>query len=640
MRVYVLAVCLTAGVMLELATLGLASHGHDYSVCNTTQVNPSLIMLKPNISEQFHTRVEAVIVNKNKTVIVREYFDAQNNRGFVRVLDQSISMDAWYDYNTNEFIAYYPMPDGSPGLCQVQDLSKTDQRFLFGYQAINGQGHIYSAAGALHYGGQGIEEAYMGKTTIRNINVDWWRSCQYWKDRDATMTVDWYFTSRTTWDSTVGIGEQLPVQAHVTGMVYDASGAGHHFEHYYNFFDFKPYLDRSTVFETPAGVTCPGRKLTRKFPAVPSDAFSFTTEIVDVKNDILSFMKETFYYSQKLVKYEYRPQSGDFSPYGTSELIEIHDFHSGLAYVTDKAKGNCSVRAIESGDFDVRSSGPNTVRIRNAKEFFYLDTTNVSYEGIKQNRGLDCDTWIANRNDYPFGDPSPSTWEWYFATSQWQQANAGPEPGAIPVQMRITIPQRGWMYQYNIYHFQKSKPDLLKFDISGCYQFRKRRKFQFMVPAKPVSQAQISSNVEVFKYYVLQAIMSYTNINPLRVAHLQAFFADNIIVTFELLDVSPIMGDTQRAPDYSEVPLDFAANTIAQMIQDGQFVINLKGSPFTLKNLVATPNSIVEITYLNSTTGTTTTTTGYGAGPMAAVGVTMPLLGGGLGVLFAYFFFK
>ena len=28
------------------------------------------------------------------------------------------------------------------------------------------------------------------------------------------------------------------------------------------------------------------------------------------------------------------------------------------------------------------------------------------------------------------------------------------------------------------------------------------------------------------------------------------------------------------------------------------------------------------------------------SGPMAAVGVTMPLVGAGLGVVFAYFFFK
>ena len=44
--------------------------------------------------------------------------------------------------------------------------------------------------------------------------------------------------------------------------------------------------------------------------------------------------------------------------------------------------------------------------------------------------------------------------------------------------------QLKWDYQYNIYNFKKDKPDLLNFDISGCYQFRRRRKFQFSLPGK------------------------------------------------------------------------------------------------------------------------------------------------------------
>ena len=50
-------------------------------------------------------------------------------------------------------------------------------------------------------------------------------------------------------------------------------------------------------------------------------------------------------------------------------------------------------------------------------------------------------------------------------------------------------------------------------------------------------------------------------------------------MTFELLDVSPTPGDIQRSKDYYETPLDFAANTLTQMIQNGQFVINFHGPP-------------------------------------------------------------
>ena len=54
----------------------------------------------------------------------------------------------------------------------------------------------------------------------------------------------------------------------------------------------------------------------------------------------------------------------------------------GVSYTTDKLRGNCTAGKIETNDFDVKSAGPKTVRIRNSKEFFYFDTKGVTYEGI------------------------------------------------------------------------------------------------------------------------------------------------------------------------------------------------------------------------------------------------------------------
>jgi len=49
-------------------------------------------------------------------------------------------------------------PAGTPGQCMVTDLSTSSQRYLLGYQNVNGKGRIYSAAGALHWSGAGINE--------------------------------------------------------------------------------------------------------------------------------------------------------------------------------------------------------------------------------------------------------------------------------------------------------------------------------------------------------------------------------------------------------------------------------------------------------------------------------------------------
>ena len=43
--------------------------------------------LRPNVTNMFNTWVECVIVNKNQTTDVHEYFDADHNRGFIEQID-------------------------------------------------------------------------------------------------------------------------------------------------------------------------------------------------------------------------------------------------------------------------------------------------------------------------------------------------------------------------------------------------------------------------------------------------------------------------------------------------------------------------------------------------------------------------
>lgn len=82
-------------------------------------------------------------------------------------------------------------------ICSVSQLStdKSDN-WLFGYNTGSPTGHtMYSAYGALHFGGNQTEQ-YMGTTTVRGMLVNQWKSCLYWPSKDATMTVNWYFTGR------------------------------------------------------------------------------------------------------------------------------------------------------------------------------------------------------------------------------------------------------------------------------------------------------------------------------------------------------------------------------------------------------------------------------------------------------------
>ena len=87
----------------------------------------------------------------------------------------------------------------------------------------------------------------------------------------------------------------------------------------------------------------------------------------------------------------------------------------------------------------------------------------------------------------------------------------------------------------------------------------------------PIDQPveQYSENIFQTKYYDHSVLF------------FQVFFTNNIVVNFELLDVAPILGDVKKDTTYTETALDFASNTIKQMIQNGNFVISLGGTEFS-----------------------------------------------------------
>ena len=83
------------------------------------------------------------------------------------------------------------------------------------------------------------------------------------------------------------------------------------------------------------------------------------------------------------------------------------------------------------------------MRLRTALELFNFDknaSAQYQYHGTRSVRSIDCDVWIAIRENWP---PQPnvnrtSTWEWYFMTSEWAYDNYGLVEHNIPVKLIIT----------------------------------------------------------------------------------------------------------------------------------------------------------------------------------------------------------
>jgi hypothetical protein len=62
------------------------------------------------------------------------------------------------------------------------------------------------------------------------------------------------------------------------------------------------------------------------------------------------------------------------------------------------------------------------VKLRTALELFNFDknaSAQYQYHGTKQIRQINCDVWIAIRDNFPPIENVTSTWEWYFMTADW-----------------------------------------------------------------------------------------------------------------------------------------------------------------------------------------------------------------------------
>ncbi|XP_062575643.1 uncharacterized protein LOC134237559 [Saccostrea cucullata] len=604
----------------------LPKHGLDTSVCNPASLSNGGLVSKPTLPNKYSVKVECNFADKSQSIDISEYYDYPNQRATVYEEELGLHVQGIYSYNTNELFTI----EDQLNTCSVSQLS-TDSadNWLFGYKTGSTNPNVpkmFSAYGALHFGGNQTEQ-YMGTTVVRGMRVDQWKSCLYWPNMDATMTVNWYFTV-SGWNT--AIQSQIPVRATVIGNIWEpnpqnTARVARAFNHTYEFAEFRSqfpdYVDLSRVFETPSGVLCPGRKDVKPVPT-PSNYFRFTSEILNPGQKTIGFIKEWYDFNMSLVRYDYKPDPLTFNPYGLDTLSEVHDWNEGVAYRMDKVRGNCTVTVIAPTDFDAHGLDATTVRIRTAKEFFYFDKTQYAYEGIKKARGIDCDVWIAKRSDWPANGPVNSTWEWYFAVNDWVQSTGHTYDFGMPIQMKLTTDTISFIY--NMYDYDEEQPSIFDFDISTCFNYTEKRDFTFKLDA--IYQNTVGKNLQLFKYETLLTVHKWTNLSPLRIQNIKVDYdTTHVIVTLTILGGNPIQGDV--ANPKAQVDLDQAATMLNAAINRGDFQIPvditnianpiiLRASPYTLSS--SQHQNIAEY-YVAPPPSKTT----YTAGQMAGLGIGM-----------------
>ncbi|XP_056019755.1 uncharacterized protein LOC125671708 isoform X2 [Ostrea edulis] len=505
----------------------------------------------PVIPNTFSTKLEAIIADGNMTVSAEEYFDFNNNRAALFMLQGDDISKLIFDYSTEELFYVYPNQS-----CKTTNLTVDDNNLLFGNVHMEGGLHVFSTNGALHFSKK-YGQTYMGKKVIRGINCDYWRTCLTWAPLSSTFTLDYYFTDQS-WLSSSGYA-QVPVRAEIFGMQKQDGASPRTFHHIYDYTDFTTTLDpQTTVFETPHFITCTNRSQVRGVPSLPS-AFYYREEIVSSAGSSKN-ADVWFDSSYKLMRLDYRPSYGVPPYYSNDTITEIHDYTIGVGYAIDKVMQNCSIIPIQNNSFDATvttnvSTGATKqqfiLKMKNPGDLFYLDN-NYTYTGRRKTRGLNCDVFIRTRDDYPLGPfKVHAILEFYFlAINEIETNDAGALTKSskdVPVQLDVSIPGESLTLTYNIFNFDPEDPQITNFDVSSC--FTDDQKITFKLTYFGNFDKSVISYKQIFLFQSITSVARAAGVTPLRVSNPTMYMQQSqAYFVATLLDKAPAIMKYQKIP--------------------------------------------------------------------------------------------
>ncbi|GAB1601191.1 uncharacterized protein LOC115216761 [Argonauta hians] len=542
-----------------------------YSLCDDDcKISPSTegaVGPQIKLPDQIYFHLRATFLDKKETTSFVEYYDHVGSRGVLTQKEHGDIESFYYSFNTNEMFTVHGTQ------CVASDLSSNQNELLMG-KTENGTSVMISPARMLFFQNRGT---YMGTKRIRGIPCYHFFSCQTWKAFGADMKVNWYFAADNLWSTAQSSDYHIPVRCDVEGISHETQ-----FHHIYDYFHFRSGLpDDTSIFETPEGIICPGRKITKQLPEVPS-TMAFYTEIVTEKFATITSIKEEYDHLAYLAKFTYTALPL-YQKFSSNQVVEIHDFLTGVAYVTDTVTGDCQARPIPHSNLDSKDLNPHEVRMATAKQFFDFPTDKYSYEGI--------------------GNTAKS--------SQVVMAKV------IPIKFDVHLPDES--YHFNIYSFSDMQPKLSGYDISNCFIKSRREKFALSITNQ--AKLYIVQNTALFKFYVISSVSGALQIRPVRVQKIQIKYGEEeLYLTFEIVGIAPILGDIKDRA--KEKPLTQAVNELKNLLKNKKFVIQVYTLPTNGKfDIVPTEMTLDEVEYKIAKKTT------YSKGAMAGLGFGMTILG-------------
>ena len=255
----------------------------DFPVCNPDDfVGLSSPWPFPDLPDQFSFTIEGNLVERNRTVVMTEYYDGYGDRGKLEYVFNDTSGFAIFDYNLGEIFLAPDLRTGDE--CRVYPIADNPMilNFTFGVTHRNGSVHIGSPRTFLEQLRDDSATRYVGEDMVRGIPTQRWQAC--FGGENISYLIDYHF-AYSSWDyegqgQNLEASEMIPLQFTLnTARLED--GEIKRIYHIYSVIDFRagPSSVPDSVFRVPNRLACKGRFPGQPVPPVPQ-FFSTTTERV------------------------------------------------------------------------------------------------------------------------------------------------------------------------------------------------------------------------------------------------------------------------------------------------------------------------------------------------------------------------
>lgn len=508
--------------------------------CGAATGNPP--SLPPPLPDVFTTEIEANIIDRQYSILMREVFDSRRNMAALHYRAPNVngSTSRYIDilnYNLSE--AYYIVDD----MCETHPLSEDP------WSAMLGNGSMFSTSQLFAFGGN-LTEVYKGNASVRGIAANHWCNCvpdaPFKGGKRVSYQIDYYF-SQPLWltDSsnfTVG-ADIVPLRAVVQGTLKYPNNNLTSFQHNYEYLSFGFKVEPRWL-QTPPGVFCPGRNLTKPAPTIPDRFFFHGAVTIPYFSSVTNY--DMWYDTQyKLARIDYKMPK--YVPRGTDDYSTlIEDYNMGVSYYIDRTKTKCSIQGVQPEftianlNYSFSSSGEQAFfyQMKTPQQFFLLDNL-YEYVGQRAVDSMMCDVYITQM----YADFLNGTYnfEQYYLADSWKEAGLQ-SPGVyvhVPVKMIIrNITTHDVILVYRFTGFEAQPQQMTVFDISPCFEEGQRIDFQLTIPGQYFPD--VAAEQTLFKTTVELTIAARALVSPIRVQKIKINYVEDMIyVSASLLDRAP-----------------------------------------------------------------------------------------------------